>query len=149
MQLNGFRAYDGDMRDIRPSFFFYYFLAQFEVKLFDVSWCRLLLKSDRSKFCSGVHAQTCTSSFLSYLLIYWMWRQCGIPLDNNLTGVVYLWGREWEQSYTHIRGPPHMRRFKTEMSVNVKSRKRIYVPYTRFLWGGESYPQQTKEVLTH
>jgi len=34
MQLNGFRV---DIGDIRPLFFFYYFLAQFEIKLFDIS----------------------------------------------------------------------------------------------------------------
>lgn len=104
MQLNGFRF---DIGDIRPLFFFYYFLAQFEIKLFDVSWFRLLLKRERSKFCSRVLVQactctcTCTSSFLSYLLIYWMWRKCVIPMNNNLTGVVYLWGRDWEKRYTH------------------------------------------------
>jgi hypothetical protein len=149
MQLNGFRACEGDTGDIRPLFFLCYFLAQFEIKLFDVSWCRLLLKSERSKFRSGVHVQICTSSFLSCLLIYWMWRQSGIPMNNNLTGVVYLWGSEREKNYTHIRGLPHVRRFETERTVNVKLKKRIYVPYTRFLWAGGGHIHSRLKTFLH
>jgi hypothetical protein len=38
MHLNGLRACDGDIGDITgPLFFLFYFLAQFEMNLFDVS----------------------------------------------------------------------------------------------------------------